>query len=490
MELSKVQQAEELTKICANLFEFLKFVKIQEPGELTLDYQLWPHLIQFYRDLEAYKLIDLIKSKKVGISWALAIYGLWQIMTIPGWRVLEISKGMVEAQELLSKSKIVYQNLPDWITKMPVYHVPKPNSSEQFGFEALGSVIHAFPSTETAGVGETAGLVIHDESDFHDFYEINLSHTRATVADTKGGHLVSVSTVDITKPDSYFKRHWKAGEGSGYPEAGANGFKSLFMGVFSRPGRDEAFYNQMVRENEATPWVVKANYPRTIEEALSPLSAQSCFSKDRLDNLWYSCIEAPETRQGCIYILHPPRVGVRYAAGADVGEGGGLNYSCLTIVGTEGLTSEVVAVIYTNTVGTDSFAYDVDGLCREYFKPLLCIDNIGIGKAVADKLVELGYPNLYYSDTKRQKVGWALTRPNKRELVVKLVESINNSSLITKFKPQVKELMEYQWINGYPEPTGKTHGDTVISLMFANRMLKEIGGIGKASMYVDGRKIW
>jgi len=51
-------------------------------------------------------------------------------------------------------------------------------------------------------------------------------------------------------------------------------------------------------------------------------------------------------------------------------------------------------------------------------------------------------------------------------------------------------LMEYQWLNGYPEPTGKTHGDTVISLVMANQMLKEVGGDFKPSLFVRGKRIF
>jgi len=488
--LSKVEKLEVLTKINANPMEFLPFVKIQEPGELALEYELWPHLIDFYRALQTYKFIDLIKSKQIGVSWALAIEALREVMTIPGWSVLEISKGMVEAQELLAKSRIVYENLPEWIKEIPDYREPKPNSTEQFGFQSLGSVIQAFPSTKDAGIGKTSGRVIHDEADFHEFYKINLGHTSATVRDSPERKLVAVSTIDDTKQDSDFQQHWKQGEGSGYPEAGTNGYRALFYGVFSCPDRDEAYYDQLVREYQNTPWVVKKNYPRTVEEALSPLSAQSCFNKDRLSDLWDNAIEEPDCEQGCIYILHPPRVGVSYAAAADVGEGVGLDYSSLDIVGKYGLESEVCARIYSNTIATDSFALECARLCEKYFNPLLCVDNIGIGRAVIDKLKELGYHNLFYGDTKRQKAGWSLTRPNKRELVVKLIESINNGSLITRFKPQIKELMEYQWVKAYPEPTGKTHGDTVISLMLANEMLKKVGIKREMHAYIRGKRIW
>ena len=477
--LSKKEQLFEGERCRQSLRYFLRYVKIQEPGQLAVDYELWPHLIDFYEQLKNEKLIDLIKAKQIGISWALAIQALWELYYIEGWPVLEFSRGQLESQSLLAKSKIVYNNLPEW---MKIYTL-EPNSSERFGFKEMGSKITAFPSTEAAGIGETAGRVIHDESDFHEFYEINLSHTRATVADSLDRKLVSVSTVDKTKPSSYFKNHYKEAR------AGQNGFKALFYGYDVRPGRGDEFYQAMVRENESTPWVVEANYPKSVEEALSPQSAQSCFNKDRLDKLWYNVTE-PEIRQGFIYILCPPRVGVQYVGGVDVGEGVGLDYSSLTIVGKEGLTSEVVAKIYTNTLATDLFAYECDKLCREYFDALLCVENNSLGIAVTNKLLELGYPNLYYSDVEKGKVGWTTGERNKQIGIIELVQAVDNSSLVTKFKPQVKEMMEYQWVNGKPVPTGKTHGDTVISLMLANAMLKNVVAPRRAKLYVGGQQVW
>jgi len=478
-----------LAKIATDPFEFLKYVKIQEPGELALDYELWPHLIDFFNQLESHKLVDVIKAKQIGISWALAVHALRKIYTIPGWNVLEISRGQLESQSLLVKSRIIYNNLPQW---MKIYTL-EPNSSEKFGFKEMASKIIALPSTESAGIGETAGLVIHDESDFHDYFEVNLSHTSATVADSPDRQLVSVSTVDKTKPDSPFKEHWKSSNNGitnrVIDEVGGNGFKSLFYGYDVRPDRDDGFYQQMVRENENTPWVVLANFPKTIKEALSPLSAQSCFREDRLQLLWDNAVGV-EPDRGMTYIFSEPRVGVLYAAGADVGEGVGLDYSCLTIIGKEGLNSEVVAVIYTNTLATDLFAYECDQLCRHYLNAKLGVENNAIGVAVINKLVELNYPNLYYSDDKRTKAGWTTGEKNKYTGTVELVQTVNDGSLATKFKPQIKEMMEYQWIKNKPVPTGKTHGDTVISLMIANQMLKHVRVHTEASMFVRGRRIF
>ena len=132
-----------------------------------------------------------------------------------------------------------------------------------------------------------------------------------------------------------------------------------------RPGRGDEWYAAIERENIDTPWVVKGNYPKTIREALEPLSAISCFNSDVLNALWDESGYG-EVREGFIHVLHPPVVGTQYAAGIDVGEGVGLDYSALSIVGKRGLSSEVVAVIYSNKVGTDSFAFECDRLCRSY----------------------------------------------------------------------------------------------------------------------------
>ena len=440
------------------------------------------------------RMIDLMTSTGTFIangfishnSWALAVRALRKLYTVPGSNRLMLSSGQKEAQDLLEKVRIIYHNLPEW---MKVYTL-EPNSSERFGFKELGSMITALPSTEKAGIGVTADGVDHDEAEFHDCFEINLGHTLATVADKATSQLTVVSTVDKTKPDSYFKKLFKGARGSGYPEEGTNNFQALFYPYNVRPGRDEIWYEEESKKHQDKLWEMEAHYPKTVKEALSPLSASSCFKKEILDKLWANAINNPENRQGFIHILHPPAVGTPYIAGVDVGEGIGRDYSVLTIVGKQGLSAEVAAVIYTNTLGTDFFAFEVDKLCREYFNPLLVVDNIGVGRAVVDGLVKLGYPNLFYADKERKRVGWSLTRPNKRELTSKLVEVINNESLITKFKPMIKELMEYQWINGYPEPTGKTHGDTVSTLQLIMAAFDKIGVVQKASYWVRGRQIW
>ena len=494
------EQLFELGKIRESIFNFLPYVKIQEPGNLRAPYILWEHLIDFYRHLSTEQLLAVVKSKQIGISWALAIQALWEVMTKEGWKVLEISQGDTYARELLAKSQIVFNNLPEWIKGQPLYEL-EYSSTEKFGFKVLGSEIVTFASVETAGLGYTAGRVIHDESDFHKYYETNIGHTKVTVADSFERKLVTVSTIDYTNPDSYFQRQCKAGSGSGSPEEGTNGFKTLFYGVFSRPDRGQGFYDTLLRDNKDEAWKIEKHYPRTIQEALKPMSAVSCFREDRLDTLWDNAVEPRESRKGFIHIIQPPKVGVDYSAGVDVGEGVGLAYSVCAIIGRRGLQKELVAIIYSNILGTDLFAYEADQLCREYFNCLLGVENNAIGVAVLNKLDELGYPRLHSDVRERkqksgaeikgdEKLGWTTGRANKYTGIAELVVDVNDGSLDTKYKPMITEMREYQWVKGYPEPVGKTHGDTIMAFMIANEMSKRVSTPRRATMYSHGRRIW
>ena len=51
VELNKEEQALKFAEIYVDIFSFLPFVKIQEPGDLKVNYELWGHLVDFYNQL-------------------------------------------------------------------------------------------------------------------------------------------------------------------------------------------------------------------------------------------------------------------------------------------------------------------------------------------------------------------------------------------------------------------------------------------------------
>jgi len=456
-------------KVAEHPINLIPYARVSDPLRGNAAYEAWPHIIEFLQVAHEAKSLVVIKARQIGLSWASALYALWTAMYRPNARVLLISIGEREAGELLAKSKYIWRYLPGFLK--PTLNF---DSVTMLGFEVMESKIVALPNTAYAGKGEAGTLVINDEWDFHEFAAANYASAKPTV-DRGDAKVIGVTTVDKTNPNSFSKQIFRGAI------VGENNFKALFYPYDILPWRDEAWYEQTKRDSPE-PWRMEENYPRTIGEALSPLSERSFFDKDALNYLWDNAEEPIDKRAGGIYILQPPKVGIRYVGGVDVAKGVRKDFSSLTIIGKEGIDAEVVAVINTNDTSTDMFAYQVDKLCREYFNPLLAVENNGIAEAVLNKLRDLHYPRIYDESKDGKSPGVATTAGAMSNFrltnLVELGENIRNRSVRTKFKPQIQQMMEFYWKEGVvrDRPEGKGHDDMVFSLMFANLMLKHARG--------------
>ena len=455
----KAEEAlQEIARVVGNPRKFYEQVKISDPKRGAILFEMWPHLMELIDSFEADRLHVVLKPRQVGISWLIAAYALKVALTRPNSRVLLISMGEREAIQLLRKCRFIYQYLPDWLKFNLSY-----DSATLLGFKGLDSTIMALPSTEAAGRGEACTLVVCDEWDYREFAESNFAAIKPTI--DAGGQLIGVSTVDKEKTDSFFKRVFRGAM------AGENNFKAHFYPYDVRPGRTPEWYAEM--EREYPEHIREQEYPRSIEEALSPLSARAFFDKDKMFQLLRD-VEEPIYEKPYLWIYREPKVGIRYVAGVDVGEGIGGDYSTLTIIGREGMQGEVVAVINTNIITTDIFAYEVDRLCRRYFNALLGVENNSLGLAVINKLLDLQYPRLYHGGKEKKKAGVTTTAFDRTTHLVELAENIKNGSLVTKCKTQVLQMIDYIWKidEKRTRPEGGKHDDLVISFMIANQMLK------------------
>jgi len=450
----------ELAKIKGNPRYFYQFVKVSDPNKGVVDFEMWPHLMELIDSFEKHRLHVVLKARQIGLSWLIAAYAIRKALTQPNARILLLSMGEDEAKILLNKCKFIYKCLPDWL-QFPL----SDNSATILGFKEMGSTITALPATEQAGTGEAASLVIADEWDKHPYSEQNYGAIKPTI--DAGGQLIGVFTVVKEKADSLPKRIFKAAQ------AGENNFIPHFYPPDVRPGRDAAWWADIKREYPLE-HQREAEYPRSIEEALSPLSAWSFFDKDALYRLLDRVEEPLETTSMGVMIYREPKVGVRYVAGVDVGMGIGEDYSTLTILGREGLQAEVAAVINTNIISTDIFAFEVDKLCRKYFNAILAVESNSLGEAVLNKLKDLRYPNLYYEDKAKSRAGMTTTQSNRTTYLSELAENIKNGSMITRCKLQVLQLVDFIWklVGKTWRPEGLKHDDLVMSFSIANQMLK------------------
>ncbi|HAW80135.1 MAG TPA: hypothetical protein DCX27_10750, partial [Balneola sp.] len=83
-----------------------------------------------------------------------------------------------------------------------------------------------------------------------------------------------------------------------------------------------------------------------------------------------------------------------YLLVADVARGDGADYSVFHIIKLE--TMEIVAE-YQGKPNLDMYANILMQTGKEFGNCLLVVENVGIGISILEKLIDLQYPNIYYS---------------------------------------------------------------------------------------------
>lgn len=470
-ELPVIEQIQNKIDIIDPI-KFFKHVKILDAtSNQIINYQMWPHLEYIIRAIYRFPLVIILKAKQIGVSWTLAGIGC-HLCYKTATNVIEISKGEDQAVDLLGKSKFLESQLPEHL------RLKKDHTGAYLvHFEKTHSRIHTLPSTQDAGLGETGSIVFWDENEFHPYAKENWGHLKPTIdAGAKG---VVVSTADPTTLDSHFKILYRgARKGSFYPiegvnlmvnegeEVGDNGFFPIFVGYDCRPGRDEEWY-EAVKKTYYMEWQFKADYPRTEEEALSPISGRVVFDPPTLQKLQNEALEA-EVRQGVVHIFHNPRM-IQYIAGVDMAEGRGGDYSVLWIEGRDGLSRELCAVIHSNHILPDTFAYMSYELLKEYHFPRVIGGADAFGSRFLEDLVVLGYDRgkIYCSDEKREKLGYQETGKTRDKDIVEIERALRNGLKI-HYKPAIKEFFAFQWKGSRAEAAEGSHDDLVMAACRAN----------------------
>jgi len=428
----------EFAKCMGSFLHFLKWVKIVDPPTLdnaggVISLELWPHLMEVIKALLSQKLIAVMKSRQIGLSWLMAAYALWYVLSHQGGVVILFSKGEKETWELLAKCRRIWTQLPEFL-KLPV----KPDSSEEMGFPSMMSSIKAFAATESAGVSYTASVVIDDEWDLHPFADQNYLQSKPTR--DAGGQFIGVFTVDKLNPDTLAKAVWLDGHNK------KNDFLSLFFGWRARPGRDDKWYEETKRNipdrelSKLSPGLyMEQNYPSSWEEALSRSETVAVFDKKVLDvmagDVRGKINEGWEEVDDVCHIYKDYHIGNFYIAGSDVslGVGGDYNVTCILDV----KTGDIVADILSKDIPPEALALHSVNLLKHYHNPLWWIEANLYGRTVIKKAIELGYRRLgyrgdksinwnYVPDDDLKRIGFFTDDKHRGDLFGALIPAIND----------------------------------------------------------------
>lgn len=228
-------------------------------GGKWVQFELWPSQEWPFQVIHTKRKSIHLKARQIGMTWSALAYVLWMLIFLDQTTALLFSRGDREALDLMKRLKEMTRRLPPWLLPLGLFDRKGrlTGSSGHMWQWPDGGRAMAFPAS--AGDSYQASIAVIDEADLVPDLNKLLASVKATI--DNGGKLVMVSKSQKSKPDSPFKRIFRAAM------QGENGFEPVFLPWWAHPGRTLAWYRDQVKFSMSTTFAldfVKGEYPQCV----------------------------------------------------------------------------------------------------------------------------------------------------------------------------------------------------------------------------------
>jgi len=436
-----------------------EFCTIQHPQRGKIKFKLYPYQYDVLDEFEAHDYNVVLKSRQLGISTLSAAYALWMMLFHNDKNILCIATSKDTAKNLVTKVRIMYEGLPNWLKTAIV-----ENNKLSLIFKN-GSQIKAIASNESAGRSEALSLLILDEAAFIDKIDIIWTAAQQTLA--TGGQCIGISTPNGV--GNWFHKTWMDAKD------GTNKFNTIKLHWTDHPERDQSWrdeQNKILGPSKAAQ-ECDADFLSSGRSVVDPLILG--WYKDNM------CCE-PNEKSGFdrnLWIWGYPDYAKKYLVSADVARGDGTDYSTAQVFDIEEM--EQVAE-YKGQLGTTEFGNFLIELATKYNDALLVVENNNIGWATLQTIIDRGYENLFYQEKNhlivdedvqhtnryrqidRNKIpGFTTTMKSKPLIIAKMEEYTREKMVKIKSTRLIDELFVFIYKNSKTEALDGYNDDLVMS---------------------------
>ena len=350
-----------------------KYCVIQHPTKGKMFFHLYPFQEEVLTSLQHNRYSVILKSRQLGISTLTAGFSLWAMLFKSDYNVLVIATKQEVAKNLVTKVRVMHDNLPSWLKGKSV-----EDNKLSLRFKN-GSQIKAVSSKGDAGRSEALSLLVIDEAAFIDRIDEIWTAAQQTLA--TGGGAIMLSTPNGT--GNLFHKTWVDAEAGGQ-------FYPIKLHWSVHPERDQPWRDmqtELLGEKAAA------------QECDCDFISSGHTVVDGPIIQWYeqTYIEDPKEKRGFdgnYWIWDYPNYSKAYAVIADVARGDGADYSAFHVIEIESMTQ---VAEYRGKIGTTEYGNMLISVATDYNNALLVIENANIGWAVIQVAIDRGYANLYYS---------------------------------------------------------------------------------------------
>jgi len=458
--LSKKDLVKEIVKCGKDPVYFIdNYCKIAHPQRGQIPFKTWDFQQELLNKFNDYRNNVILKSRQMGISTITAAYVSWMLLFHRDKNVLVIATKFSTAANLVKKVKAMIKLLPPWFDQIASIEIDNRSSFVLNN----GSEIKASATSVDAGRSEALSLLVIDEAAHVENLDELWTALQPTMA--AGGRCVALSSPNGV--GNWFHKTYIASQ------TGENDFHPTKLHWTLHPERDKEWF-------EATTRNLSRRKIAQEYECNFNASGETVIHPDNLEKLAEVCA-SPKHQTGFdrnFWIWEEYIPENKYLLVGDVARGDGNDYSVFHIFNTK--TMEQVAE-YRGKPTTDLFSRILFDAGKEYGDAMLIVENNNIGFSVLEKLIDAGYPNLYYStkgtheyieqyeaqNVSNSVPGFTTSQKTRPLIVAKLEEFIRNGLITLNSIRIYQELKTFVWRNGRPEAQRGYNDDLVMSLAIA-----------------------
>lgn len=374
----------EIIKCRRDPIYFIKtYLKILHPIKGVIPLLLYDFqedsIVKFIKN----RFVIILKSRQLGLSTISSAYAVWLALFNNSKNILILANKGKVATNLISMCRTYIKYLPEWLK--PEVLVDNRQSLE-FGND---SKIEATNTTPDAARSSALSLLIIDEAAQIKSIDEVWTSARPTLA-TGGAAIILSTPLGV---GNWYHQMWIKAE-QGIADDGFVTFSPIRLPWWLHPDRDQAWAQKELNDLGSTRFAQE--YDCSFEK-----SGNTVIDYDTIYFYEKNQVRDPKERIGFdknLWIWENPKQDKNYIISGDVARGDGSDYCAAHVICVEDL--EQVAE-YKGKITPDIFAYLLESLGKKYNTAIIACENNSIGWATVQKLLDLNYPKIYYS----QKVG-------------------------------------------------------------------------------------
>jgi len=435
------------------------YAKITHKVHGLISFKTWDFQKQLLQDFNDYHFNIINKGRQLGASTLTSAYCAWLMLFHREKSIMVIGIQLKVAVNLLRKVKSIIKNLPDFFQQLAKV---KDDNKQTFSL-TNGSEIKAGSKALDIGRSEALSLLIIDEAAHIENLDEMWTAAGPTMAG--GGRCIAISTPKGIG-NWFYNKCKKA-------ETGDNEFHLTTLMWYVHPERDKKWEIEERKKYSERQFAqeYECSFLASGETVIEPSALERIFKN--LKNPIIKC--GPNAN---IWIWEKYNNSYTYLVTADVSRGDGNDFSTFHVINLE--TLEQVAE-FKGKLEYEIFAKITYDIGIEYGNALVVIENNILGYEVAKKIVEMGYPNVFFSEKGTHEYvpqhmiagkdnvvpGFTTSSKTRPWIINKLEEYLRTSMIIVNSERTYSELTTFIYRNGKAEAQDGHNDDLIIPLAIA-----------------------